>query len=742
MAPVDRFVRIACACLALAGLTPAAEPDAVLRIPRVGRAPKLSDFVDNTPREAEAAVSNFTQFDPDDGAPASQATTAYLSYDDRNLYVAFVCMDDPARIRARVARRKDIMSDDRVTINLDTFHDHKRAYFFDVNPYAVQMDGITTDGQGDDFSFETLWYTEARILQDRYIVLETIPFRSLRFPPGAGGRWGIGLFRFIQRNNEMAGWPHVSRKGLPKFVGQFADMEGPEQISPGRNLQFVPYTAASKSRLFEAPAGPGAPGEGYRNDHEIRGGLDAKAVLRDALTLDFTVNPDFSQVESDEPQVTVNQRYEVFFPERRPFFTENAGLFETPENLFFSRRIVDPQFGGRLTGKVGRWALAALAADDRGPGEVVSADDPLSGDRALNGVARVAREFGRQSSAGVLFSDREFGGGWNRVAAADTRLLLPANWSLRAQAARSFTQDREGGPFSAGQAIDFSLARNTTHVQYSTTYVDRSPQFRSDLGYIDRVDIRRLRHTLGYRWRPAGRTLLSYGPFSSFMSNHDHAGRLQDWKATTEFDVELVRRTMLIVEHEQAFERYQNIGFRKHSTVGFIETEWFRWMALHVDGARRQSINYYPAAGFLPFTAREQSGTFRLTLRPTARLRFDQAYLFTRLAARQTVFNDHVARAKVNYQFTRALSLRAIFDYHGVLPNPALVALDRTKRIGADLLFTWLVHPGTAIYAGYNSGYENFSFDPLRSPAWRRTGMPDGLQGRQVFIKLSYMFRY
>lgn len=209
MASIDRLLPIACACLALAGLTPAAEPDAVLRIPRVGRAPKLSDFTKNTPREAETSVSSFTQFEPDDGAPGSQATTAYLSYDDRNLYVAFICMDDPARIRARVARRKDIMSDDRVTINLDTFHDHKRAYFFDVNPYAVQMDGITTDGQGDDFSFETLWYTEAKILRDRYIVLETIPFRSLRFPAGrrrAAGHRAIPFHPTQQRNGRLAAY--------------------------------------------------------------------------------------------------------------------------------------------------------------------------------------------------------------------------------------------------------------------------------------------------------------------------------------------------------------------------------------------------------------------------------------------------------------------------------------------------------------------------------------------------------
>jgi hypothetical protein len=730
-----------CAGLAFAGLLAAEE--GAIRIPRVGRAPKLSDFENNIAREAETVVADFRQFDPNDGAPASQATTAYLSYDDRNLYVAFVCLDDPAKIRARVARRKDIENDDRVTINIDTFHDHKRAYFFDVNPYGVQMDGITTDGQGDDFTFETLWYTDAKILEDRYIVLETIPFRSLRFPQGEGRTWGIGLFRFIQRNNEMSGWPHVSRKRLPVFVGQFGDVVGLEGISPGRNLQLVPYTLFSKSRFFDDPSGSGAPGARYRNDHEIRGGLDAKTVLRDALTLDVTVNPDFSQVESDEPQVTVNQRYEVYFPERRPFFTENAGMFQTAENLFFSRRIADPQFGARLTGKVGRWAVAALAADDRAPGAVAAEGDPLHGDRALDGVVRVQREFSQQSHVGTLITDSEFGGGWNRVASVDTRLVLPDHWSVKGQAVRSYT--RPAGPdqdTQTGQALDVGVSRSSKHANYSTSYIDRSPEFHTDLGFIDRVDIRKLRHTFGYRWRPAGRTLVSYGPFVTAMTNWDRSGRMQDWEGTAEFAAELVRQTSFILGREEAFERFQGIGFRKHNTVGLVNTQWYRWLALSAIVARGQAVNYYPAAGLAPFGARHQSGEFRLTLRPRPKLRLDESYLCTRLAASATVFNDHVLRSKANYQFTRALSLRAILDYHGVLPNPALVALERTKRVGADVLLTYLLHPGTALYAGYSSGYENFAFDPTASPAWRRTDAPEALRGRQLFVKLSYMFRY
>src|ERR1017187_8939938 len=166
-----------------------------LRIPRVERAPKLSDFVTGTPREAEAVITVFKQFDPHDGEPISQPTAAYLSYDSKNLYVGWICKDEPAKIHARIAPRKQIDYDDRISINIDTFLDHKHAYWFDVNPYGIQFDGRTTDGIGDDPSWEGLWFTDGRVTKDGYVVLETIPFKSMRFPRAPRQIWNICLAR-------------------------------------------------------------------------------------------------------------------------------------------------------------------------------------------------------------------------------------------------------------------------------------------------------------------------------------------------------------------------------------------------------------------------------------------------------------------------------------------------------------------------------------------------------------------
>ena len=213
----------------------------------------------------------------------------------------------------------------------------------------------------------------------------------------------------------------------------------------------------------------------------------------------MTLNPDFSQVESDDPQVTVNQRYEVVYPERRPFFMENASYFNTPQQLFFSRRIIDPEYGVRLTGKVGRWAVGVLAADDRAPGKAVAADNPLYDKRATDGVVSIQRDFGKDSHIRFFGTDRELSSSYNRLVSLDTRLHLTPNFFLTAQAVTTQSRPIGGGNIS-GNSYYVQLKRTTRKLQYYSQYTDISPGFRADLGYIPRTDIRELKNRIGYKW--------------------------------------------------------------------------------------------------------------------------------------------------------------------------------------------------------------------------------------------------
>jgi hypothetical protein len=710
-----------------------------LKIPRVGRPPTLEEFLHGTP--PGLAISDFRQFMPGDMNPASQPTVAYLSYDDKNLYVGWICKDDPRLIRARIAKRKDIESDDRVTINIDTFHDHKHAYWFDVNPYGIQFDGITTDGQGDDRSWEGLWYTDGRLTEDGYVVLETIPFRSLRFPAGDKQVWGVSLARFIYRANEFSTWPAITRQKAPQYVGQFGDMEIDGGISPGRNMQVIPYGSFSAGRGLDDT-------QGFSSRREAVGGLDARVVLKDAFTLDLTANPDFSQVESDEPQVMVNQRYEVFFPEKRPFFMEKASLFNTPEMLFFSRRIADPQFGARLTGTVGRWSLGVLAADDQAPGRLIRAGERWSGSRARDAVARVERGFGRQSHIGATLTTYDFGASYNRVASLDTRIGIGPNWALVAQAASSATRYLDGSRL-AGPDYLVSLRKSGRNSSFRTSYVDRSPAFRAQLGYIPRVDIREWSNAASYTVRPRSGALIGFGPSLSQSVAWNRQGRLRDWSVAPGANFELRRATYLSVAHSRTYELYRNLGFRRHATSLSLSTEWFRWLAARTDCEWGTAINYYPAANAAPLLGRDSRVSAGLTFRATARLRFDESYDYSRLAAlpdrgaaSHPLFNNHIVRSKVYYQFNRELSLRAILDYNSVIPNPHMVSLDNSRRAAVDVLLTYLLHPGTALYIGYLNAHENLAFDPLRSPALYRTDYPGAITGHQIFAKISYLLRF
>src|SRR5260221_4657878 len=379
-------------------------------IPKLDAAPKLSDFEGMAPVTSLAKqmlmIDKFIQRDPKDGAPASQRTEAYLGYTSKDFYAVFLAFDtEPQKIRARMLRRELIDDDDQIGFFLDTFHDRRHAYAFYVNAYGIQQDGIFTETRVPYNSWDTVWNTEAKLTGQGYMVLVQIPFKSLRFKPTQQPQpWGIMLARVIPRNGERAYYPANSAK-IQGWLTHEGDLEGFQDISPGRNMQFMPYASLGAFRELDErdPAGNRFTGKHLAPKE----GLDSKIVIKDSLVLDTTINPDFGQIESDVPQVTVNQRFEVFFPEKRPFFQENSSYFQTPLNLVFTRRVIDPLYGARLTGKVGPWAIGTFLANDRAPGKNVIDTDPLSGNNAMIDEFRLNREIGRANSVGFIYTYHE-----------------------------------------------------------------------------------------------------------------------------------------------------------------------------------------------------------------------------------------------------------------------------------------------------------------------------------------------
>ena len=269
---------------------------------------------------------------------------------------------------------------------------------------------------------------------------------------------------------------------------------------------------------------------------------------------------------------------------------------------------MDPEFGARLTGKLGRWNIGLLGADDRAAGSELDENDPRHGDRASIGVLRVQREFGKQSNIGVLLTDREFDGSYNRVGAADARFKLNKNWTVSGQAMASQTRELDG-PYLGGNAYNFDLHRQSRDYTFDWSYIDRSEGFQSQLGFIPRVNIRQAEQYVSRRFHPKSKIFLSYGPQLDLMADADHFGVQQDWRVNPGFNLEMARNSYFSAFYSRRFERYGNINFSRDSKGLSAHTEYFKRATFDFNYSEGTRINYSPPAGVAPFLAMGRSGT-------------------------------------------------------------------------------------------------------------------------------------
>ncbi len=754
--PVRRIINVGFCTYLLAAPAIAAQ-NADVRIGRVAGAPDIDllarGFDEGSPGLAGfARVEGFVQQVPVDGLAATQETVVYLGYDDRALYAVFVATDDePDRVRARLAPRETLGADDFVTLLLDTDGDRRRAYAFRSNPRGVQWDALWTEGQGFDTSFDAVWTSRARLTTTGYVVSLEIPFRSLRFDARESGPWGIVLSRDIPRDQgEVAYWPRVS-SDIQGTLTQSAELTGIEGVSPGRNIQLIPYTTGRAFRALDRRAIGGPRFSTESSDFDA--GVDLKTVIDDRFVFDLTANPDFSQVESDQPQVTVNQRFELFFPERRPFFTENADYFRTPISVLFTRRIADPQFGARFTGKAGGWSLGALAIDDQAPGRLAPPGSQLEGARAGFTVARLSRDLGDFSRLGVIYASRQFADGHNRVSGVDARVRLDDHWSATGQLVGSRTRDA-GEETRTGSAASASLSRSGRQFTYFGNYTDIGPDFEARAGFVPRTDQRRMSHFASYFFRPQ-KTLISWGPEVFIVRLWDHAGNLLDEITEASLEWSFTGGTNLEVNYRVATDR---LGPEDHPSltelraldVSFWDiefgTSYFGWLQLSGNLRFGNQINLSPIVGQEPSEADWRQLNLGLSLRPSTQLRIDNTVLWTGLDEPVTgrrVFSDRILRTRWNWQFTRELSVRAILQYDHTSTDPLLTSLETRKNLNADLLITYRLNPWTAVYAGVNANGQNIEL--IDQPGGdRRIGRVDDLRGdaHQFFIKASYLLQF
>ncbi len=742
-------------------------PKQPLPVPKLQEGPRVEDFLTGVPASPTAKkmqeISGFIQRDPQEGAPVTEKTAAYMGYTKRNLYVVFVCHEaHPKDLRAHLLPRDNLGDDDKVEITLDTFHDQRRALVFQSNALGIQADASYSEQSGADFSFDTVWDTWGERTRFGYVVMMRIPFQSLRFRQVEAGEtqvWGLVLRRWIAHASERAYWPQMSRQVAGRLT-QDAPIEGFSNVERGHNMQFIPYSLGQNYRKLD-DRNPLAPT--FDSKHfQGTGGLDSKIVLDDSLVLDTTFNPDFSQVNVNDP-ASPNQRFQPYFQEQRPFFIENSSYFQTPINLFYTLNIVSPQYGARLSGKIGPWAMGILATDDRSPGQAVAPGNPAYNTRAHYYVARVARDTGKYSSVGLIYTDREYLNSFNRLGGFDYRWRLHKQWTLTGQGVTSATQNTDSTTQS-GNSFRQNVSFSGENLFFSSSYNDTGKGFLDSVGFFRRPDDRAQNLHTRYTWRPNGKYLLAHGPEFYTEQDWDHTGLPLDTVGYFNYGLQFNRSTSFSPYIEVSNDRLrpadysaltQNVEYRSQTAGLNFSTSPIPQFDLSLSGYEGQSVNYNPPVNEPPQPTDVQSGNMSIELKPFTQLDLQNRYEFDRFRSPGSAliaYDNHLVVSRWNLQLTKALAVRLIGVYQATLPDARFTSQQNTKDLFGDALISYVPHPGTAIYLGYTTDAQNLD-RTLCTRLPNGTCNPDGTflprsdsslltDSKTLYLKVSYLLRF
>ena len=752
-----------------------------VRPPRIEAEVEVDGRLDEAVWTQAAVLTGFSQYQPVDGIPAADSTEVLVWYSPTALHFGIRAYEPHGVVNATLADRDRIDGDDHVVILLDTYADGRRALVFAVNPFGIQSDGVLSESSRErrgsfdadadqaatDLSPDYVFSSRGRLTEYGYEVEVRIPFASVRYQSGESQDWGINIVRRVQHSGHEQTWT-PARRGRASFLAQNGRLEGLSGIGRGLVLDVNPVTTMKVDGA--------AADEGWRYDAASpEFGANVRWGITPNLTLNGTVNPDFSQVESDAGQIVYDPRSALYFPEKRPFFLEGSEHFETPNRLIYSRRIVSPAAAAKLTGKVSGTDVGFISAVD---------DAALSatGDRPIFNVLRVRRDVGASSNVGIVYTDRIDGDAYNRVAGMDARLVWGEVYSLMLQAAASFTGDEVGSTTAPLWSASFARNGRRFGMDYAVTGI--APGFRAQSGFISRTGVATARFTHRYTvFGSPGARLESWSGSLVASGTWDYE-RFVDGLAATDrklhFNNTFVLRggwrlgASVLLESfgyppelyaDYAVERRLDGGARDTVpyvgtprignldfvfNIGTPEYERFSGSIFAIFGRDENFYEWAPAYVAV--------GTLGLNWRPTEQVRVEFTHnrqQYIRPDDWSTVAVRDVPRLKLEYALTRAIFLRFVGQYDadrqddlrddtrtgdpilirdpetGVYSRELALARQRNDfRI--DWLFSYRPTPGTVVYAGYGSSLaepEAFGFRALRR-------VNDGF-----FVKLSYLFR-
>ena len=693
---------------------------------RIESAPLIDGVVGNDSAWSQVlSSSGFIQTTPDEGQAASQRTEVRVAYTDDTLYVGIICFDDdPAAIVVSDSRRDASLSEsDSLTLILDTFADGQNGFVFGTNPSGLEYDGQVSResssafgnsgaGAGFNINWDGVWTVETSTSKDAWSAEFAIPFTTLRYADNTLQNWGINVQRNIRRRNETAYWAPLDRQyNLHRVydAGHLNDLEVPRQ----KNFQFIPYALQTFNDIGEAGKGS-----------DFEAGFDIKYSITPSLTLDLTYNTDFAQVEVDEAQVNLD-RFNLFFPEKRPFFLENAGQFSVGDGgdveLFFSRRIgisedgeVIPINGGaRVSGKIGRSNVGFLYMQTEEFDSSTPANDFI--------VARVNQELNNRSSIGAMFVSRESTGSLALLGDENQTFGIDGRWGIGKYGLVSGFAARTSTPGRNGDDHAFSLKGEYDSEQWllNIAYTEVAEDFNPEVGFLRREAYRSPSALIFRRYRPPDSRLgihelrphASYTAFYNFddfkASSRLHIDNHTEWKNGAEF------HTGINFTHEGLLEPFE-ISDGIFVPPGSYDNSEIALFAFSNQGAP-VSVNLRAVVG----------GFFngdRVQLSSTVRWRHGERFTSEWGWRRNDIdlptgnFVTNLGRVRLSYTLSGKSTLQALFQYNDV-----------DEVWSTNLRYSWLRTANTGLFIVYNDS--------------RGFGGFDGEQpNRSILIKYSHLF--
>jgi hypothetical protein len=678
---------------------------------------------------------------PGENTPAGQRTVAMILYDKYYIYIGFRCYDSiPGSIRANLSDRDKIFGDDFVIATIDTYNNYQRGFEFAVNPFGIQGDLLMMGAGSEDISYDMVWQSAAARNNEGWTAEMAIPLKSLSFSADESQSWTICLLRNLPRKNRyLLTWTPLDRNN-PSYISQGGNLKGLEGIKSGKSLEFLPYTMIQQSGAKSDITDPASRVDKGSVKARIGGGIQYSPGPD--ISLNAVINPDFSQIESDADQLSVNTTFALYYPEKRPFFMTGMDLLQTP--MYYSRTINNPLFATKLNGKSHKLSYLALAAYDRNSGITVPGEEQsntVETDKgSYAGVGRIRYDLGNENFIGALWLSRNFKDAHNYVGGLDWNFKFWKNWYWQGELFLSdtkevndtilFKSDRQFGSTShdagfngekyLGTGMHLALLRQGRNYSFTLVQNNFSPTYQTYNGMFPEVNGKTSYMEHSYTIHPNKKLVQNASIFSDFSLVYNYDGVFKEFVFEPGFIVNMIGQTRINASYMAINrERFRNVFFTgiNRATFSIMSTP-VKGVSLSLNGQAGKFI-YRSSA---PELGKGYNITSELDLEPISRLKTSFSWTIAELNDTEDntqFYKGHILRNITTFQFTKRLFLRDILQYNSF-----------SKTISVYPLISYKFNAFTMFCAGMTQDYLNYELEDYKFKT----------SGYQYFVKLQYLF--